>query len=943
MNTPGDSSVLSHRRKPLFSAIKGSCFVAASLTVLGAQCAAAQDSETQEPQSATVLEEVVVTSYRRSLEAARDLKRAMAQQSESIVAEDIGKMPDLNLAESLQRVPGVAITREGGEGRNITVRGLGPGFTRTTLNGMEVPASTGGLDSSGATNRGRDFDFNIFGSELFNRITINKSGVGHIEEGGLASTVELFTRKPFDQPGRSINFSLQGSYNYDSGETDPRGTFVYSDTFADETLGVLVALTRSDRTVHQEGFGTVLWTSPYANGNRSWVGTDADVVINGTPNAAGNHPDADIDPNQQLDYMWHARLPRMDSFNREQERTGYNIALQWQPTDTMELGLDIVGSSLEADVTSYNYYGQFRNLQETITPQEITLDSSGRRIIAGTFDGVKPRSESRKQTHDTEFLQTVVNGSFDLTDAITLTTMYGRATSEHHEEQYRLNLTTIDGHPFTYSFASDSNIAEMSYGFDILDPSLYEWGNYIALDKVDRTNETFRLDLSVEDDASTLRAGLVWNSREVESFKGVPVGLVTPAGVDASNTRAFAGAIDSYGDIIDPPGGFPTNWLVADFSTAIGQFNAGNFAIDPGNPETYRIEEETLGGYVELEIETSLLGRPFVANAGLRVVTTDLSSIGATSDGAGGFIALQSDKSYTDYLPSVNFSWELMDDFLLRLSMGRNLSRPGLGSLVTTASVLPIAGEINIGNPDLNPVRANSIDFGAEWYFAEQSLLSLVFFHKDIDSFITGSAEQNQVLPDNIRAVVAARAEYDPASPGYDPSVVAVDSSDWQIASYVNGDGAELDGFEIGYQHALDQFIDGFGVIANYTHVESEAVFGNGVVGSLEGLSENSYNAGVFYEQDNFGGRLVINDRDDYVTAQVGGTGNASEGTTGPTRMDMSAFYNLTQNITLTLDVINLTNEEERLYSTGPQGDFNLVREFTATGRELIFGLRANF
>lgn len=231
-----------------------------------------------------LLEEITVTGFRQSLERALDTKRMNANNTDSIIAEDIGKMPDLNLAESLQRVPGVAISREGGEGRKITVRGLGPGFSRTTLNGMEVPASTGGLDSSGGVNRSRDFDFNVFASELFNRITIHKSPVASVEEGGLASTVELSTPHAFDNPGQQVAFS--GSFTADnfSGEKDPRFTGMYSNTFMDDTIGVLFSAAYSERTVRQEGFGSVRWTSAYSNGGRSWANTDADTDINGTPN-----------------------------------------------------------------------------------------------------------------------------------------------------------------------------------------------------------------------------------------------------------------------------------------------------------------------------------------------------------------------------------------------------------------------------------------------------------------------------------------------------------------------------------------------------------------------------------------------------------------------------------------------------------------------------------
>tara|TARA_R110001592_G_scaffold248373_1_gene510698 strand:- start:9666 stop:12578 length:2913 start_codon:yes stop_codon:yes gene_type:complete len=908
---------------------------------------AAQEQDQEVSEAKPVIEEVVVTGFRSSLAAARDLKRDSVNQTDSIVAEDIGKMPDLNLAESLQRVPGVAITREGGEGRNITVRGLGPAFTRTTLNGMEVPSGTGGLDSSGGVNRGRDFDFNIFGSELFNRITINKSGAAHIEEGGLASTVELFSHKPLDKEGRVISLSAQGSYNKDSEELDPRVTALFSQKFADDTLGVLLAYTHSERSVHQEGAGTVRWTSPYANGNRTWVGEDSDVVINGTPNPQGNHPDATIDPNNQLDYLWTPRLPRMDSFNRVQDRTGYTMALQWRPIDRLTLGFDLVGSELKADVTSYNYFAQFRNLQETITPVEVTLDPSGRIITGGTFTGVKPRSETRGQFSETDFLQTVFSGEYDLTDDITLRGMYGRASSDHTEQQYRFNITAKDGQEFSYSFNENSNIPSMSYGFDILDPSFYEWsGPTFRQDDIERVNDTFKVDLEARGDMSTVRTGLIWNTRNVNSKSYRAVDLTPSANlppVNMENARLLSSVVDNYGKIIGAPSGFPVDWLVTDFGAGIAAYNAGSFEIDLDSADTFDIDEDTFGGYVEAEIETSLLGRPFTFNAGLRVVKTELQSNGVASDGSDGYIPTKFEQDYTEYLPSTNFTWEVQDDLLVRMSMGRNLSRPGLSSLAGSVSVTPINGVVTVGNPDLEPVRASAIDLGVEWYFADESLLSLTFFHKDIESFISGETKENQPLPASVQSIVAALPQYDPNDPLYDPSVLAPNSSDWSINTSVNGEGAELDGYEIGYQHALDFLFPGVGVFANFTHVESEAVFGNGIVGSLEGLSENSYNAGIYYESDVAGIRFVLNDRDDYVTDQTGDNGNTSHATTGPTRIDMSAFWNIAESYKVTLEIVNLTNEEERLYTTGPVGDMDLMREFNSTGTEILFGIHANF
>src|SRR5210317_1084745 len=201
------------RKTLLASSFAAACLIGAGVAFPG--IAAAQDTDDE------AIEEIVVKGFRGSLQAAVSLKRNAVNNRDSIVSEDIGKMPDLNLAEAIQRVPGVSITREGGEGRQITVRGLGPSFTRVTLNGMEVPASTGGLDSYGGVNRGRGFDFNVFSADMFTRIDVNKSPTASIEEGGVSGTVELYTARPLDRPGFHASAFAQAGYNDLSEEWDP--------------------------------------------------------------------------------------------------------------------------------------------------------------------------------------------------------------------------------------------------------------------------------------------------------------------------------------------------------------------------------------------------------------------------------------------------------------------------------------------------------------------------------------------------------------------------------------------------------------------------------------------------------------------------------------------------------------------------------------------------
>lgn len=191
---------------------------------LGASIAnvSAQETEQTEAAANADVEVIEVKGFRGSLSRGLHEKRNSTNSKETIMSEDVGKMPDLNLAESLQRVPGVAITREGGEGRNITVRGMGATYSQVTLNGMQIPASTGGLDSSGGVNRGRSFDFNMFGSELFGQMDINKTYSARLEEGGVASTVSLHTIKPLDKSGFHASGSVQGSYNLQNGNVSPR-------------------------------------------------------------------------------------------------------------------------------------------------------------------------------------------------------------------------------------------------------------------------------------------------------------------------------------------------------------------------------------------------------------------------------------------------------------------------------------------------------------------------------------------------------------------------------------------------------------------------------------------------------------------------------------------------------------------------------------------------
>lgn len=867
------------------------------------------------------IEEIVVTgSFRESLANSLNAKRNAVNSRESIMAEDIGKMPDLNLAESLQRLPGVAISREGGEGRQITVRGLGPAFTRTTLNGMEVPASSDGLDSSGALNDQRAIDFNVFASELFNRIDVHKSQTAAVEEGGLAATVDLYTAKPFDMPGFRAGFSGQIGYNDLTEENDPRVSAMISNTFADDSFGVLFSIAQTERTVRQEGFGTVRWQE-----SGGWADTTS-TVVNGT-----------LAPGTDLGDLWTPRLPRTDYFANEQDRLGATAAFQWRPADTVELGLDYVHSQFDNSRESYNYFAQFRNLYGSITPTSITLDPGGRYIMAGEFEGVSPRSESRGTESSTEFNQVVVSGSFELSDSVTLKTMLGNAESEFRVEQFRFNMTAANPSTFSYDFTANSDIAEMSYGFDILDPANFVFsGPTIRANDVNRDHTTFRLDVEVDNGDFTYNVGLIFNDREVDSQESNVTDRTTPASLDGLTQTV---PVSNFGTGLGAPAGFPTNFLVNEFDATIAAYQLGPWVLDEFDGNTWSVQEETLGIYGEVNIDTELMGLPLSVNAGLRVVDTDATMTGAVAV-VDGFDSVVITNSYTEVLPSVNLNWELTEDLQGRINLGRNLSRPGLSSLSPTFSYVGLIGNVNGGNPDLDPMIANSIDVGLAWYFADESLLAATIFHKDIDSFIASFVEDRPLDP-----VVAGIIMSDP---DYDPNSWAPIGGNWAHSTPLNNDGASLTGLELAYQQPLgfvSESLENFGLLANYTYVDSESEYGQGdslVTEDLIGLSQTSWNFSFYYESDNFGGRVSMNNRDDYNTRVPGNNGNDYEATSGSTHIDLSAFYHINEQWSARLEVINLTDEEERLYVGNIAGS-DLVREVNHTGTQLFIGLSGKF
>src|SRR5579859_2675210 len=306
--------------------------VVAALVPLAALHAAEANADTAANDQ---LEEVVVRGFRNSLEKALDEKRNDNSQQDTILAEDIGKFPDLNLSESIQRIPGVAITRDAGEGRELSVRGLSGNFTRVRINGLEALTTTGSADSSGGTNRTRAFDFNVFASDLFNAITVRKTADPVVEEGSLGATVDLHTARPFDYKGFTLVESTQGSYNDLSKKADPRVSALISDTWGD--FGALASIAYQKRDIVEEGSSTVRWATPMISSpaNSTYPGGFLASTAPGISLAQANAADL-------------PRFPRYDMYQDDSSRVGATMSLQWKPDENTMVALDGLYSDFKA-------------------------------------------------------------------------------------------------------------------------------------------------------------------------------------------------------------------------------------------------------------------------------------------------------------------------------------------------------------------------------------------------------------------------------------------------------------------------------------------------------------------------------------------------------------------------------------------------------------------
>jgi iron complex outermembrane receptor protein len=829
--------------------------------------------------SGEALEEIVVTGIRASMQQSLEAKREATAIIEAVTAEDVGRFPDKNLAEALQRVPGVVLNREFGEGERINVRGTDDSLTRMLLNGHGLAtADWFVLDQLNTT---RSFNYLMLPAEIIGQAQVIKTPSADLEEGGIGATVNVITRKPLDLEPFTLSGSLQAAYTDLADETNPQASALFSWKNPDETLGVLVAGVYQQRDIRRDGVEVL----GYFDADPS----DAATLL--APSLIGSA-----------------------LFQQERERKGGNLGIQFRPTDTLEINLTGLYSKFEGDNLNENFltWGS-RAIANGGTLTNVTLQ--GDTAVAGTI--------SSRRNPDTGELEDfgVVYDAIDRfasteTSNIDLDTSY--SFNDDWTLHVRVGYTEASGDTEAQPFVEFGAPASFSYDLRGSAPQV----SFSNIDPSDPNDMTFifsSLHQILNDDSETYayadaerRVGLgainavKFGAKYTDHDRDLRFNATTYGGfhvpINTTPASAFAGSLtpSDFLDGVAAAGTLQSYWQVD--RGAVEDILFDNFANGSGRvlypQQSFSITEKTYGGY----LMGKLGGEGWRGNVGVRYVRTEQTSRGniTSPDGSidnpfGAYDPVSVDRSYEDWLPSVNLAFDLYEGVMLRFAAARTMTRPDYTDIAPRASLNPGALTGSSGNPELDPFRANQFDLSVEWYHGNGAL-TVALYYKDILSFITDSP-------------VTRNFNINPASP---PSLACVNvgadlwSCPFTINERSNGGGGKVQGFEIGLTQPI---WGGFGVQTNYTYSDAEANNGDPIPGN----SRDTVNLIGYFENDLLSLRLAYTYRSEFfVTFDRSTQLNQDD----LQQLDASAQINLTDRIAFTFDAINLTDETIEQYAT---------------------------
>jgi len=858
---------------------------AVAAVLLGAMPAAAQDQQqSEQPQQAPEAssEDIVVTGIRSSLQGALNAKRNAAQVLDAISAEDIGKFPDKNVGEALQRVTGVQLTRSDGEGSGITIRGADPSLNRVEINGVTALSTTVG--------GGRDVDFRDLPSEFVNRLEVVKSATADMTEGGVGGTVRVITRRPFDNGGKPyLAGSAQAIYADIGDHMDPRLALIGSDTFANGTIGVLVSGTFENRNVESHQARTTGWVQL----------KDA----NGAVYDLNNDGVGDFFPD----------IPRYVINRLETRRYALNGILEWRPSD---------------DFKAYVESNWTKSIQ-SVTSQYLQTGTSGGIVdTANTIIGPDNTVEYLVMTNNTSKAQTsqlgvsyrnilgdikrttynVALGADWTTGNLTLTPKISLSKAKAYNNEINATAAVTGMSSLIVDYSNGQNAPNIILPND---PTTTAGINQLTVLRRprydDQTEKMAKLDAEYKTDGGLFTAFKIGGQYRDLTVKSrfytrttTLNGFSDPAvqsridsivnGNAALGTSPFfhTGNLGFTGDY--------SGWLnmtqgIADAVGIPDPFAEGGCPANADGTcqvytDTWKVGERNLAGYGQANFAFDVGAVPVSGVIGARVVNTKVNTSGYLSTG-GVISPVSYDSNNTEFLPSINVKAELIPNKLMaRATATEVMARPLPQQLAPrfTIDVVGLSG--SRGNPDLQPFRARQYDAGLEYYINRTSFASVTYFRKEISSFIQNTTE-----------------------PYTDASGVT-----YTITVPTNGtQKVTINGVEAGAQIAFD-FIDvpvlkQMGVVANYTYSKDSGYEGKdyftGDSLPFQGLSRHAYNISAYYEDDVVSLRGAYNWRSKYlITAQ--GRGNNPEFGEAYGQLDASLNVTLMPGISMFLEGVNL-------------------------------------
>lgn len=953
-------------------------------------------------QEASMVEEVYVSGIRASLERAMDIKRDAGGVVDAISAEDIGKFPDANLAESLQRIPGVSIDRNAGEGNSVSVRGFGPNFNMVTTNGRQMP-------SSGA---GRSFNFNDLAAELVSGVEVHKTSSAANPSGGIGSTININTARPLNIGSFKAVGSVKGVSDIDEGSVTPEVSGLISNTFADGTFGVLVAASYQQRKYEQERVAVDGWVvNPdfydYQRNPDGSIAQDAEgrnIIINDRLANRGEFSPAN---------MFMPQNYNISVQESERTRTNANLVFQYAPSDSLTVTADYLYSELHNEHKS-SQFGVWFNSGGV---QNVRINENGTVIDAfeeGTFDNIQNWNETVSENNSFG-----INVEWAVTDNFNMLFDANFAKSEQNPggefNQYQAivgyrnqqRFRIIDGAeiPVVQNIydanpgrvqaplcapASNTGWTDAAFANCLayanangLDPEGTVTGTgpdgQIATDLLrahrndiqsgntkDELNQ-FRIEGEWSDNNIVLRAGVMYteqtknnrlkyNAHEpanvVEDFAGMyGFPIIDPAAL-TRRTTIGSGFLDQFSGTE----GLPREWVYFDpsdvFASIWPAMGEGYTQIPTEwSPNSYSVEEDTFASYVQLDVDTDFFNMPLRIQSGLRLESTDITSTGfeqvligfeyadPTSLKAiyadGGMTEYSEEQSYDILLPNIALKLNITDDIVARFAAGRTITRPDIGSLRSTRSlgITRPNGELNAssGNPGLKPFSADNIDLGLEWYYSDLSYVSIGYFEKYINDFIVGGVREGTI-----------NDVTDPSSNGgsfENPNTTNPAIAVFNISSDVNGPTAKVRGTELAIQHAFGE--TGFGVGANATFVSTNRELDVEDVNqrfAITGLSDSANLMG-YYENGPFQARITYNWRDEFLQGFSQLQGGDAVIVEDYGQWDFSMSYDITDNLTVLLEGINVTGEGYRSHGRYEEQLYEAI----STGARYALGIRATF